>query len=390
MLVDHWSGGDPSKAGSAYAVNVIGCILGPLVSGFLLLPLMNERWVTLLFALPWFTVGLLSGFSAARRRTTLILGRAALAVFALAGAVFSSSFEDILPHREVRRDYVATVVAAGAGGLRKGLFVNGVNMTMLTPVTKMMAHLPLTLLDHQPRSALVICFGMGTSYRSLMSWSIPTTAAELVPSVPALFGYYHSDGPELLKSPLSHLVIDDGRRYLERTNEKFDVILIDPPPPVEAAGSSLLYSEEFYEAAKDRLQPGGILQQWLPSGDAYLRASVTRALTHSFPYVRIFGSMEGWGNHFLASTHPIPTRTAAEMALRLPPQAKKDLLEWGPQATAEEQFASVLDKEIPPERLVSESPGAPALRDDRPVNEYYILRSAFSGPGPWPKWPKRP
>ncbi len=36
LLVDRWSGGDPGKAGKAYAVNVLGCILGPLLSGFLL------------------------------------------------------------------------------------------------------------------------------------------------------------------------------------------------------------------------------------------------------------------------------------------------------------------------------------------------------------------
>jgi hypothetical protein len=53
MLVDRLSRGDPERAGAAYAVNVVGCILGPLVSGFILLPLMNERWVTLLFALEW-------------------------------------------------------------------------------------------------------------------------------------------------------------------------------------------------------------------------------------------------------------------------------------------------------------------------------------------------
>ncbi len=45
LLVDRWSGGDPGKAGKAYAVNVLGCILGPLLSGFLLLPLISERWV---------------------------------------------------------------------------------------------------------------------------------------------------------------------------------------------------------------------------------------------------------------------------------------------------------------------------------------------------------
>jgi spermidine synthase len=79
--------------------------------------------------------------------------------------------------------------------------VNGVGITILTPITKLMAHLPLAFLDHPPRNALVICFGMGTSYRSLMSWNIPTTAVELVPSVPELFGYYHADALELLRGP---------------------------------------------------------------------------------------------------------------------------------------------------------------------------------------------
>ena len=51
----------------------------------------------------------------------------------------------------------------------------------------MMAHLPAALLDRRPRNALVICFGMGTSFRSLRSWGIPTTAVELVPGVPRLF-----------------------------------------------------------------------------------------------------------------------------------------------------------------------------------------------------------
>ena len=150
----------------------------------------------------------------------------------------------------------------------------------------------------------MVCFGMGTTYRSLLSWGIPATAVELVPSVPRLFGYYHADGPALLRSSLSHVVIDDGRRYLERTPRQYDVITIDPPPPVEAAGSSLLYSEEFYGIVKQRLRPGGILQQWLPGGDAVIRASVARALKESFPYVRAFHSIEGYGFHFLASTVP--------------------------------------------------------------------------------------
>ena len=53
MLVDRWSGGDPDHAGRAYAVNVVGCILGPLIAGFLLLPIIGERLVLIVFPVPW-------------------------------------------------------------------------------------------------------------------------------------------------------------------------------------------------------------------------------------------------------------------------------------------------------------------------------------------------
>jgi spermidine synthase len=240
----------------------------------------------------------------------------------------------------------------------------------------MMAHLPLSFLDHQPRNALVVCFGMGTSYRSLLSWNIPATAVELVPSVPRLFWYFHADATELLRSPRSHVVIDDGRRYLERTAEQYDVITIDPPPPVEAAGSSLLYSKEFYATVKQRLRPDGILQQWLPRGDAVDRAAVARALQESFPHVRAFSvnPETRWGTHFLASMQPIPNWTAAELAQHMPQSAARDLIEWGPESNAASQFAALLKHEASIDQMVAESSATPALHDDRPMNEYYLIR----------------
>ena len=44
---------------------------------------------------------------------------------------------------------------------------------------------------------LIICFGMGTTFRSALSWGIPVTVVELVPKVPKLFPYYHPDGRAL-------------------------------------------------------------------------------------------------------------------------------------------------------------------------------------------------
>jgi hypothetical protein len=101
---------------------------------------------------------------------------------------------------------------------------------------------------------------------------------------------------------------------------------------------------------------------------------VARALKESFPYVRVFHSVQEWGYHFLASDQPLPDRTAAELAARLPAGAARDFVEWGPEATPELQFADILQREFPLDQMIAEAPQAPALYDDRPQNEYNAIR----------------
>jgi spermidine synthase len=270
------------------------------------------------------------------------------------------------------------VVAVGTG-LQKEILVNGVGMTTTTPITKYMAHLPLATMSRPPKNGLVICFGMGTSFRSMLSWGIPTTAVDLVPSVPKLFGYFHSDAAKIESSPLARIVVDDGRRFLDNSTEKFDVIVVDPPPPTPAPGSSLLYSVEFYDVIKKHLSEDGILQAWYPSsiGDAATRVAVTKSILLSFKYVRVYGSAGDFGVHYLASMKPIPQRSSAELASRLPPAAAADFIEWGPARDPQQQFQVVVGKEFSPEELLVGAPRAPALRDDRPVNEYFLMRAFF-------------
>ena len=375
-LIDKYAAGQPVEAGKAYAINVIGCILGPLFASYVLLPWISEKSALIVLSLPFLGYYLfLSKPVPPKQRWSGGLIVCAVLVWAVS---VSEDYENFLIKTEkdtiVRRDYAASTISFGEGR-HKYLFVNGVGMTGLTPITKFMAHLPLAFHRGRPQSALIICFGMGTTYRSALSWDVNTTAVELVPGVVKAFGFYHADASHCLDNPEGRIVVDDGRRFLKRTAEKFDVIVIDPPPPPEAAGSSLLYSKEFYELAKQHLNPHGILQTWVPGGETSLVLATVRSVSESFPYTRGFGPVEGAGIHLLASMEPIEPLNAGQLAARMPEKARKDLLEWSPTPDLAAYWGIVLSREVPiKESLDSVVPAR--ITDDHPYNEYFLLRRA--------------
>src|SRR5205807_1092830 len=115
MLVDQHSAGFPDKAGKAYAVNIIGCILGPLCAGYILLPALGVKWSLILLALP-FTVFFLARL---KHLTAALPARLAWSLIS-AGAVVSSilciTYEDLRIYGSggvLRRDHTATVISYG-------------------------------------------------------------------------------------------------------------------------------------------------------------------------------------------------------------------------------------------------------------------------------------
>jgi spermidine synthase len=104
--------------------------------------------------------------------------------------------------------------------------------------------------------------------------------------------------------------------------------------------------------------------------------AAVRSVCESFPYVRVFPSLEGWGIHILASRDPIEDVTPGELAARFPESAKNDLLEWAPdnnltnylgQMVSREASALDLEKFLNPDRGIQ-------ITDDRPYNEYFLMR----------------
>lgn len=381
-LVDAYSAGRPEMAGRAYAANIAGCVAGPLAASYGLLPWMGSKTAMIVLGVPliFFPLRDLLAWKKAELRQALLGSLAAVALL-LQACLGTVSYEDALgfffPNHQIHRDYTATVEAAENKG-EEYLFVNGINMTGLTPVTKFMAHLPLVFHQGPAHSALDICFGMGTTFRSLLSWGLDTTVVDLNRGVFQSFPFFYSDAKDCRLNPLAHFVVDDGRRFLERSPQKFDLITIDPPPPIEAAGSSLLYSTEFYRLAKSHLNPGGILQQWYPGDASPTLEAVTRSLTLSFRYVRMYRSICSWGCHFIASDSPLPPPTVDQWLSKMPAKARADMMELYPASIPARKVAQVqLGRELSVQNYLGDDPGR-LVRDDKPYNEYYLTRRFFA------------
>jgi spermidine synthase len=132
-------------------------------------------------------------------------------------------------------------------------------------VQRLLGHLP-ALLHPKPRSALVVGFGAGVTAGSLVLYPEieRIVICEIEPLIPPNVGpYFSAENYDVLHDPRVTVVYDDARHYLLTTREKFDIITSDSIHPW-VKGSAMLYTQEYYELAKQRLNPGGVFTQWAP------------------------------------------------------------------------------------------------------------------------------
>jgi hypothetical protein len=76
----------------------------------------------------------------------------------------------------------------------------------------------------------------------------------------------------------------------------------------------------------------------------------------------------------LASNTPLEPPTAEAALARMPPAAVRDLMEWFPDGQPLELWRDMLNREVSARALVSEQTERLGITDDRPFNEYFLLR----------------
>jgi spermidine synthase len=368
--------------GTIYGANTLGCVAGSLIASMVLVSTVGTYKgfaLTVLFSV---VTGLLAAAAAlpdAGARRTKIAGIVAMAVAVVVVFVtlppykmqVSSANEKLLKFAE---DHTGSICVIDYPQTDSTLLaINGASYALTIMPCKrymrLLGHLPVLLHPH-PATALNICFGTGTTAGSvaIQPEIKRLDVVDLSPEVLKSARFFTKSNHGVLDNPKVHAQINDGRNFLLCTNNKYDVITFEPPPPVES-GIVNLYTKEFYQLAKSRLNPGGMICQWVPLHEQsmLLWKMLVQSARMVFPYVSIWEPSTGEAL-ILASTAPIVVDyKALNDRLDRDVDVKKSLKEVGlGNAAALLSTYAISGPDL--DRFID---SVPAVTDDKPALEFF-------------------
>ena len=306
--------------GQVYVVNTLGAIVGTVVAGFVLIPaigvhasikvgiITNLLLAAGLFAISpsawrWGALGpaLAAGIVLFIPQWDQWMMSSGLAIYGklYLQRVGSGRLTEFLRKQEILfyRDGISGTVSVLREGENIYLRINGktdasTGIDMSTQV--MFGHLPL-LVHPDPRAVLVIGLGSGVTAGAASRHPLRRLdIVEIEPAVLEATRFFAREHGNVLEDPRVRTVIADGRNFLLTTSERYDVITSEPSNPW-IGGIATLFSAEFFQLARQRLQPGGIMLQWLQGYSLYpddLRM-VVRTFRTVFPATSIWNTTRG-------------------------------------------------------------------------------------------------
>jgi spermidine synthase len=371
------------RVGRLLAANTFAAIAGALSTGFVFIPLLGIHYSYVVLGLLSLAAAVIAAMwrqEALSRRTVVLAAAACMAL-----PVLFSARTPLEPSRPTDRllfykeglSGTISVVEDPAG--ERNLMIDHIAVAGTDPIfmtdQKSLAHLPM-LLHPNPRTVLTIGFGSGgasysfTTYPQLQS----IRAVEIDPAVLEAAPYFKQRNGDPFADPRFAVIRDDARSFLLHTRDTYDIITTDCTD-LRYKSNALLYTREFFESARRRLNPGGLVVAWVPLGGlstADLKTTL-RTFAVSFPqayawymynypthYLLVVGAAEGLN----FSNDKIRERLAV-------PSVRRDLAEIGLDDAIKIVSGLFKDREL----LLAFTEGAPINSDDKPVLEFSVPRS---------------
>jgi spermidine synthase len=389
--------GVTENLGVIYAINTLGAILGSLLAAFVLVPLIGlHTTIRIVAAISAFAAiaivvraprgrGQWAGYATAIAvliaaaivpewdRSLLSSGAYKYAI-AMRGANLESALTagELLSYREGSTGTVTVRQLTGTISLAIDGKVDASNAgDMLTQ--RLLAHVPL-LLHPNPQRAAIIGLGSGVTLGSALTHPIAeATVLEISPEVVEASKFFEAENHRALSDKRTRLVVGDGRTHLMLGHQSYDVIVSEPSNPW-MAGIASLFTREFFQGARDRLAPGGVLCQWAHTYDISNRdlKSIVATFLSVFPNGTLW--LVGDADVLLVgSTEPLDPRIAGIATAMQRPSVAADLASIG----ANNPFAVTSLFIAEGDALKAWSMGEPLQTDDRSALEFSGPRSIF-------------
>jgi spermidine synthase len=360
-----------NSIGRSYALNTIGCVLGSLVTGLLLIPTIGSYSAFQITVIIGAFAALLAILSAQAPRPKVIM-------YGVAPVLLSfpySSFLTVIDGKIVRmqEDAIGSMMVLDFPKAdTQVLLFNGSSLaTTAMPsrrYMRLLGHLPALLAEH-PETAMVACFGTGTTSGAigLHPEVRNVRVVELSSMVLGAGNDFTRSNQSALSNPKLHFSVTDARNYLLLTDNSFDIITFEPPPPCDS-GIVNLYTTDFYELVRKRLKPAGIMCQWIPQHEVSLPLwkMQVKSAQRAFPYVSVW--LPNSGEALLVCSDKPLNYDVNEITRRMAdPAVKESLSHVGINSAADLLATFVCDGQL----LKDYVGDVPELTDDRPALEFF-------------------
>lgn len=302
--------------GAVYGWNTIGSILGSVLGGLILMPLLQLKWTILSGALIDIALGVV--LLASIPISLPILGAAPLAILLLLTPIWRLQLNNsLLSSGAYRSQFNAEMSNQSEITMRHGktasiafqkhpqflaLLTNGkpdasVNLYQRAEASgdditqTALAVYPMQMME-KPYQAAMIGMGSGMTAHVLLTDPLlqQLDLIEIEEEV-----YHQAKGflpfnRLVYESPKVQHIVDDAKTYFHTQKKAYDLIISEPSNPW-VSGVSSLFTQEFYHDIKRFLTPEGSLVQWIHTYEFNddLLFSILQALQKEFPHVRIYG-----------------------------------------------------------------------------------------------------
>lgn len=293
-----------------YALESLGSILGGLLFSLVFI-LVLPPYESLVL-LSSFSLLLMSLLSFITRQFTRAISMIVLAivVFSLPAFPGLATYLDRLQfHKqnviEIRSSPVG-MIAVSKMDSEVFIYENGIPVSMGSDVILREESVHYAMLLHpSPGNVLIISGAANGSIEEALKY--PGSSIDYIDRDPWLLKVIDNYRP-LPQDPRVNYYYEDARRVLSKSDQKYDVILVNTSVP-ESAEMNRYYTVEFYELLKKKLNPGGIISVSTPAAGNYMNETsrhvhsvIYNTLKEVFSQIRI---IPGAKDYFIASDSTI-------------------------------------------------------------------------------------